>query len=677
MKSVLKQASLSGSSLPCRHLVRLTFVVLLLGCSAAKAQSVYPIIPEPPDYVHSYNLSALERTGVIALRGIAPTLNGSNSNVAQVEADSVSPQARFTFEVNPVALPFLNRPVTTSPENWHWIGATGQVSAMFPNSLGNESLHANQVGEALYSNVNRDNTTSQPPVDPKGVAYNARIVNNYEAGRYFDNYVSTGFPLFSQEPVVNQSFVYNDGENQGRDAIFDVFPTTGLNGHILVSAVGSAETNNGHPSSPATARNSVAVGAYLGSSAAGPTIDGRSKPDITAPADHTSFSAGLVSGAAALLVEAGNALPPPIEYGAADFRTVKALLLNGAVKPLIEQFPENSWKRAFSDLGFREPLDRRQGAGIVNVFNSYKQLQAGRLEPFEPPTTRLSGWDFRAVARYAPPKQYFIHLPGDPENQRYTGTVTIAWSPSVTFAGEGGYLQSDFNLLLFSGQDLVASSVSTVDTVEHLFVEALPAGPYELRVLRTNNDADPETFGFAYNFVPQRLIQAVSRKTHGGAGIFDVPLPLSGSPGVECRSAVNGQHQVVLTFAAAVTFNTAAAFWTDAVSSGTGTIESTSGSGTNTVTVNFSGVANAHVATVALYGVNDGSNMTDEGVRIGLLLGDTNGNGAVNASDVLQTKAQSGQPASGANFRTDVTVNGSINAADISTVSGQSGTTLP
>ena len=40
---------------------------------------------------------------------------------------------------------------------------------------------------------------------------------------------------------------------------------------------------------------------------------------------------------------------------------------------------------------------------------------------------------------------------------------------------------------------------------------------------------------------------AVSRKTHTGAGDFDVNLPLAGEPGVECRSGAVG-HTMVFTF---------------------------------------------------------------------------------------------------------------------------------
>jgi hypothetical protein len=62
---------------------------------------------------------------------------------------------------------------------------------------------------------------------------------------------------------------------------------------------------------------------------------------------------------------------------------------------------------------------------------------------------------------------------------------------------------------------------------------------------------------------------------------------------------------------------------------------------------------------------------------MGVLLGDTTGNGAVNSSDISQTQSQSGLALSNSNFREDVTVNGAINSSDISTVQVQSGTALP
>jgi hypothetical protein len=62
---------------------------------------------------------------------------------------------------------------------------------------------------------------------------------------------------------------------------------------------------------------------------------------------------------------------------------------------------------------------------------------------------------------------------------------------------------------------------------------------------------------------------------------------------------------------------------------------------------------------------------------MGVLAGDTNANRAVNAADVSQTKGQSGQPVTAANFRNDVNANGSVNAGDINIVKANSGHSIP
>ncbi len=68
---------------------------------------------------------------------------------------------------------------------------------------------------------------------------------------------------------------------------------------------------------------------------------------------------------------------------------------------------------------------------------------------------------------------------------------------------------------------------------------------------------------------------------------------------------------------------------------------------------------------------------TDFNIPMGVLAGDTNANRAVNASDVSQTKGQSGQPVTASNFRSDVNANGSINAGDINIVKANSGHSIP
>jgi hypothetical protein len=96
-----------------------------------------------------------------------------------------------------------------------------------------------------------------------------------------------------------------------------------------------------------------------------------------------------------------------------------------------------------------------------------------------------------------------------------------------------------------------------------------------------------------------------------------------------------------------------------------------------TVTVDLMNIANAQTIFVKLTGVNGGTLSGDVPVAMSVLIGDTTGNGVVNATDISQAKLQSGQAVSNSNFRNDVIVNGSINASDVSSVKLSSGTALP
>jgi hypothetical protein len=64
------------------------------------------------------------------------------------------------------------------------------------------------------------------------------------------------------------------------------------------------------------------------------------------------------------------------------------------------------------------------------------------------------------------------------------------------------------------------------------------------------------------------LASAASRKTHGSKGAFDISLPLTGDPGIECRSGLT-RNVVVMTFNNNVT-------GADSASSSCGTIGSVS-----------------------------------------------------------------------------------------------------
>jgi hypothetical protein len=185
------------------------------------------------------------------------------------------------------------------------------------------------------------------------------------------------------------------------------------------------------------------------------------------------------------------------------------------------------------------------------------------------------------------------------------------------------------------------------------------------------NLGDTNTGG-RYCAQPPLIAQsAFSRKTHGAAGTFDIPLPLTNNVGIECRSGgVTNDYQIIISFMNPVTVESAS------VTFGTGSVSSFSVSGSQ-VTVNLTGVTNVQRITVTLFHVNDGTHMGNVPVSMGVLVGDVNGNALVNASDVSLTKSQVGKSVTSSNFREDVNANGTISATDVALVKSEVGTALP
>jgi hypothetical protein len=176
--------------------------------------------------------------------------------------------------------------------------------------------------------------------------------------------------------------------------------------------------------------------------------------------------------------------------------------------------------------------------------------------------------------------------------------------------------------------------------------------------------------GFIESVVMQR-VSAVSRKSHGNAGTFDVDLPETGAPGIECRSGgATNSHMLVFTFANNVSVHGAA------VSTGTGSVSNFTAVGKQ-ITVNLTGVTNAQTIEVRMLGVSDGTNTSDVEVTMVVLLGDTNGDGFVDSGDISQTKSQSGQAVTRSNFREDTNTDGFLDSADIGFVKSKSGTSVP
>jgi predicted outer membrane repeat protein len=166
-------------------------------------------------------------------------------------------------------------------------------------------------------------------------------------------------------------------------------------------------------------------------------------------------------------------------------------------------------------------------------------------------------------------------------------------------------------------------------------------------------------------------VSAVSRMTHG-SNSFDINMPLVGNVGIECRSGGGtNDYLLVVNFPASVTATGAQ------VTTGTGTAFQLDNNAFGELIVHLTGVTNAQTIVTTLLAVNDGANTQNVTIPMGMLLGDTSGNGTVNATDVSQTKIRSGQSVDAITFRSDVTVSNSINASDVSLVKSKSGTALP
>ena len=177
---------------------------------------------------------------------------------------------------------------------------------------------------------------------------------------------------------------------------------------------------------------------------------------------------------------------------------------------------------------------------------------------------------------------------------------------------------------------------------------------------------------------PPTLVSAVSRKDHGTTGAFDVDLPLTGGPGIECRSGgANGDYTLVFTFERYLK-NVSGVI----ITRGTGTVVSSSigaGADNHQFTVNLTGVTNAQRLGLKLTNVHDGIDQVGDSpeVVMGVLVGDVNASARVDSGDVSLVRQQTLQPITSSNFREDINASSRIDSGDVSIVRQQTLTSLP
>ncbi len=430
--------------------------------------------------------------GIPALRAVTTNLNGAGIRVAQPEANQNGGNPPYAFEVSPA---YVGQPTNLFTYYSRLGSATG-----FTNGVGVESSHGDSVAGIFYGAAS-------------GTATNLAHVDNFDADYFINACIVSNLVSFNAA-VVNQSFV--DSDTNSQSAYDDAYDNYSLQHKILfISGAGNIGMTGPRVLPPSTSYNGISVSAYYAGTnygGIGPTpAGGRCKPDLTGYSPFTSTSTPLVSGAAALLMQGALRGDGGADTNSADdFRTIKALLLNGAVKLI-------GWTNSSSS-----PLDARHGAGLLNVFNSYEQLTGGKQGSIisnlvstgaaHPPTgangtvTALSGWDFRTNTSSSSPGKdsihhYYFNITNANSSVKFSVAATLVWNRQLNQP-----TINNLNLFLYNtaNSNLVLCSTSLVDNVEHIYQNNLSPGRYDLQVWKAGGSgmvSASEPYALAWQFV--------------------------------------------------------------------------------------------------------------------------------------------------------------------------------
>ncbi len=255
-------------------------------------------------------------------------------------------------------------------------------------------------------------------------------------------------------------------------------------------------------------------------------------------------------------------------------------------------------------------------------------------------------------------------------------TVTINQGQTVTFspASPVSLGAAPVTLTASASSGLTAFTFSTgsaagICTVSGNQLTIVGAGTCALTATQPGDLTYPSASANASVIINPMFTAVQSRKVHGAAGPFDLPIDttlIAPLVTVDPR-VIGGGHLIVFQFNGAVA-NAGSA----SITNGAVTAPIAAG---NEVLVTLTGVPDNQRATVTLTNVNGSVNPPP--VSIGFMVGDINNSRSVNSSDISGVKARSGQTTNASNFKFDVNATGAINSSDISVVKARSGLVLP
>ncbi|MBL0121727.1 MAG: hypothetical protein IPP88_03020 [Betaproteobacteria bacterium] len=264
-----------------------------------------------------------------------------------------------------------------------------------------------------------------------------------------------------------------------------------------------------------------------------------------------------------------------------------------------------------------------------------------------------------------------------------TPTATVPSAPVITTATPGERSAT----LAFStpadggsaitGYTATCGTRSTSGLFSPLTVTGLTNAVAVSCTVRADNIIGNGSASAAVSVTPQSTLvlqSAHSRKTHGAAGEFAVPINLNatidGNVSVEPRIS-SGSQKVTFDFNQPIVSVGSVSIFDQ---NGTEIGQTFVSRANSRITVILTGVPDRTRVEIRLADVNQSR---DVNVAMGFLVGDVHESRRVNSIDILTTKKRLMSPTNSVNFRADVTTAGFISPVALSAVKARSGLTLP
>lgn len=439
----------------------------------------------------------LDDIGVTELQALNPSLTGSGIKIGIIEADEDGDptNAPYRYQANPS----LNLGTTFSyyDKSFAW----GTAGATY-NPAQSHSSHAHSVTSMI---LKTDDGIGLP-----GVATGISEAKMFQADHFIENLVFSAARPNIGVDIINQSFAFNlnavqdsmspaDFENLYKTYIYNYDAYAKATGVLFVNGT----PNSSQPRNlPAGMFNGIAAGVSSGNHN-GPV-------HVVATVGQTSESTALISGAAALLMQAArDGSTNAINLSDADdARVIKSAILTGASK-------SSGWNQSSAD-----PLDASVGAGILNVADSYKTLQGGQMQqalvasqaansvdltPTLDETKTVvtqAGWDLNTITTSTGSTDrvahYLLDL-SDPHTLDYEFTASLTWNSLTNSFATYGIKNLDLILVNLDTETIIAQSLSTLENVEYLYINGLLPGRYDLQVLLKDEPANySETYAVSF-----------------------------------------------------------------------------------------------------------------------------------------------------------------------------------